>query len=80
MLGLTKAAVLECAYGLRIHTPMITSLEQDATIRDMLASAYPAGRSGGAEEVDQLVAWLFSDKASFVTGACYPVDGGYPMR
>ena len=30
-----------------------------------------------AEEVGELVAWLSSDRASFVNGAYYPVDGGY---
>ena len=35
------------------------------------------GRLGEPEEVAELVIWLNSDKASFVTGNYYPVDGGY---
>jgi NAD(P)-dependent dehydrogenase (short-subunit alcohol dehydrogenase family) len=35
------------------------------------------GRLGTSEEVAELVLWLCSAKASFVTGSYYPVDGGY---
>ena len=35
------------------------------------------GRLGKSEEVAELALWLNSDKASFVTGAYYNVDGGY---
>ncbi len=38
---------------------------------------HPIGRLGRSEEVAELVVWLSSDRASFVTGAYYPVDGGY---
>jgi NAD(P)-dependent dehydrogenase (short-subunit alcohol dehydrogenase family) len=36
----------------------------------------PIGRVGKPEEIGNAVAWLFSDAASFVTGAAIPVDGG----
>ncbi len=38
---------------------------------------HPIGRLGQPEEVAELALWLSSDKASFVTGSYYPVDGGY---
>ena len=89
VVGLTKAAALEySAQGVRInsvgpgfiHTPMINSLEQDHDTNAMLVAAHPIGRLGQPEEVAELVVWLSSDKASFVTGAYYPVDGGYLAR
>lgn len=89
VLGLTQVAALEySAQGVRvnavgpgfIHTPMINALEQDPGVNAMLVAAHPIGRLGRAEEVAELVAWLSSDRASFVTGAYYPVDGGYLTR
>lgn len=89
VLGLTQAAALEySAQGVRInavgpgfiHTPMISALEDNQAVNEMLVAAHPIGRLGRAEEVAELVLWLSSDKASFVTGAYYPVDGGYLAR
>ena len=36
----------------------------------------PLGREGQAVEVGQLVAYLASEKASFVNGACVDINGG----
>jgi NAD(P)-dependent dehydrogenase (short-subunit alcohol dehydrogenase family) len=85
VLGLTQSAALE--YGARkirvnavgpgfIQTPLI---EKDMTpeSREKLVRLHPIGRLGESPEVAELVTWLSSDKASFVTGGYYPVDGGY---
>ena len=89
VVGLTQAAALECApQGIRINavgpgfikTPMIAPVVQDKAMSDGLVALHPMGRLGEAEEVAELVLWLSSPKASFVTGAYYPVDGGYLAR
>jgi len=41
---------------------------------------HPMGRLGEPEEVAQAIAFLASDRASFITGAILPVDGGYLAR
>jgi NAD(P)-dependent dehydrogenase (short-subunit alcohol dehydrogenase family) len=89
VLGLTKTAAIEYApHGVRVNvvgpgfisTPLIKELEENPEINNMLISLHPVGRLGKPEEVAELVIWLSSDKASFVTGAYYPVDGGYLTR
>ena len=84
VVGLTRVAALDYAtQGVRINavgpgyvdTPMLAG-KDDAT-RTMLAGRHPMGRLAQPEEIAELVVWLCSGKASFVTGAYYPVDGGY---
>lgn len=84
VLGITQTAALEySSSGLRINavgpgyidTPLLDSLPEDA--REALVGLHPIGRLGRSEEVAEVVVWLSSERASFVTGAYYPVDGGY---
>ena len=44
------------------------------------AAAQPLGRLGQPEEVADLVCFLCSDKAAFITGSLYAVDGGYTAQ
>ena len=46
-----------------------------AGMADFVARELPFGRFGRAEEVGDVVAWLASARASWVSGACIPVDG-----
>jgi len=42
-----------------------------------LAAGTPLGRMGEPEEIAEVVTWLCSDAASFVTGHALAADGGY---
>ena len=85
VIGLTEAAALEYAdQNIRINsigpgyimTPLVKKSLDEAAIK-ALEGLHPMGRLGTSEEVAELALWLNSDKASFVTGAYYNVDGGY---
>lgn len=89
VVGLTKNAAMEYAQqGVRVNavgpafirTPLIESVTEDEDMTKMLVGLHPIGRLGDPDEVAELVVWLCSDKASFCTGAYYPVDGAYLAR
>jgi NAD(P)-dependent dehydrogenase (short-subunit alcohol dehydrogenase family) len=89
VVGLTQVAAIEYGrQGIRVNavgpgfisTPMVKRMEDDPAILANLIAAHPIGRLGRPEEVAEMVVWLASDRASFVTGAYLPVDGGYLAR
>lgn len=47
---------------------------------EMLVGQHPIGRMGESEEVAELVAFLASDRASFISGSYHLVDGGYTAQ
>jgi len=90
LVGLTKTAALEFApHAIRVNavcpgviqTAMIDRLiGGDPAMAAGFAAGEPIGRLGRAEEIGEAVAWLCSDRASFITGAALPVDGGWVAR
>ncbi len=82
--GLTKTAAIEYAQkGIRVNAVcpgyIETNMTQEAMQRrgDQIMAQVPFKRMGRPEEIAEMVVWLCSDRASFVTGALYNVDGGY---
>ena len=90
VIGLTKASALEYAKsGIRINAVSPGAIETDMyyqvvgdnkQIREKFSTMQPMSRLGKPEEIANAVAWLLSDKASFVTGHTLLVDGGMVSR
>jgi len=84
VLGLTKTAALEYADDkIRVNAVcpgFIKTRMTEETMRrrgDQIMAQIPARRMGEPGEIAELVVWLCSERASYVTGAAYNVDGGW---
>lgn len=89
LLGLTRSMAAQFGpLGIRvnavcpgfIHTPMLQIALDVEEIRAGFEQAAPLGRLGRPAEVGAAVAFLMSDKASFITGTYLVVDGGVTSR
>ena len=60
-----------------VHTPLTEVLVSNPEVHSKLKDAHPLGRIARPEEIANVILFLASDEASFVTGANWLVDGGY---
>lgn len=84
VLGLTKTAALEYAEkNIRVNAVcpgyIETKMTEDTMRRrgDELLAKVPFRRMGKPSEIGEMVLFFASDRSSYVSGACYNVDGGY---
>lgn len=85
--GLTKSAAMDYArQGIRVNavapgeitTPMMDLIIKSNNFsRAKMDDDQPIGRLGKPEEIAEVVVWLCTDAASYVTGHVLPIDGGY---
>jgi NAD(P)-dependent dehydrogenase (short-subunit alcohol dehydrogenase family) len=91
VIGLTKTAALEVAqFGIRVNAVapspvdnrMMRSIEDAITggkgemAKKEFEKSIPLGRYASNEDIANMIVFLASDKASFITGGIYRVDGG----
>ena len=86
IIGFTKSAAKElAARNITVNAVAPGFIETDMTdvlsdkIKEELIKGIPAGRIGSVEDVAELVAFLVSDKAAYITGQVINVDGGMAM-
>jgi NAD(P)-dependent dehydrogenase (short-subunit alcohol dehydrogenase family) len=86
VVGLTKEMALELAdKNIQVNavapgvvqTSMTASYFQQPSVMETLKKAHPAGRWAQPEEIANLILFLASPEADFITGATFPIDGGF---
>ena len=89
MIGMTKVFAAECAsMGVRVNavlpgiteTKFTTALVENEAILGQYLEHVPLKRVAQPIEIAGAVLYLVSSAASYTTGACLPVDGGYLVK
>ena len=60
----------------KLNIDFIKSLGKEKKFMKKLKNIHPIGRTGNPKDVAQLICWLVSDEASFITGQVWTIDGG----
>lgn len=72
-----------CISPARVHTPFVDGFlkknypGKEQEMFEKLSRSQPIGRMAKPEEIANLILYLCSDEASFITGCDYPIDGGF---
>ena len=61
-----------------VDTPILAEVPKD--MKDAMANQLPVGRLGKDTEIANLICYLLSDNATFITGAIVPIDGGFTAQ
>ena len=86
-MGLTKAMCNEWAcHNINVNaiapgyvdTPILSMVPDN--IKEAMGNELPIGRLGKDTEIANLICYLLSDDASFITGAIIPIDGGFTAK
>lgn len=84
--GMAKTMALDWArHGIRVNTiapgyvatDLTSGLQQNEGLRRSITDRTPLNRMAEPAEIADLVVFLSSDSSSFITGAVYPIDGGW---
>ena len=64
----------------KLNIDFIKNFKNEEKFKEKLKDIHPIGRTGKPEDVAQLICWLVSTEASFVTGQVWTIDGGRMIK